>query len=210
MSRSASSELTPGKSRQVMMVFAVVIAALIGLAIFSLSKLSSTPWNSSLKDPEIQDTLKQAVPQFQHADLGRALMPNGAEGKWSLLTFWSVTCPPCIEELPALNALATTWQGPPFQILTVNIDGDNAENLENAKLLLQEGQITLPTFFDKGQHLKSAFQVSEYPKHFLISPAQQIVWHATGAFKWNDSKARDQLLRLMERQAPSQPVDPAE
>ena len=210
MDRSASSELSPGKTRQVMMVFAVAIAGLIGLAVFSLSKLSSTPWNSSLKDPEIQDTLRQAVPQFHHEELGRALTPNGAEGKWSLLTFWSVTCAPCIEELPALNALAATWQGPPFQILTVNIDGDNAEALENAKLLLQEEQITLPTFFDKSTALKNAFQVTEYPKHFLISPAKQIVWQAVGAFKWNDTKARDQLLKLMERRAPEASGDPGE
>ncbi len=210
MKRSASSELSPGKTRQVMMVFALAIAGLIGLAIFSLSKLSTSAWNSSLKDPEIQDTLKQAVPQFQHEELGRALTPNGAEGKWSLLTFWSITCAPCIEELPALNALASSWQGPPFQILTVNVDGDNAENLENARLILQEDQITLPTFFDKGQQLKNAFQVNEYPRHFLISPTKQIVWQAVGAFKWNDTKARDQLLKLMERRAPESSADPAE
>jgi hypothetical protein len=32
----------------------------------------------------------------------------------------------------------------------------------------------------------------------LISPEKKIVWQAKGAFKWNDAKARDQLMKLME------------
>jgi hypothetical protein len=40
--------------------------------------------------------------------------------------------------------------------------------------------------------------VSDLPQHFLISPDKKIVWQAKGAFKWNDSKARDQLMKLME------------
>jgi thiol-disulfide isomerase/thioredoxin len=211
MTKTASStELSPARSRQVMMAFAFAIFALIGVAIFSLSKLSHTPWNSALKDPVIQDTLRQALPQFQHEELSRALTPSGGAPRWSLLTFWTVTCGPCLEELPAQNALAGSWQGPSFQILTVNLDADNAENLDNARRLLQEEQITLPTFYDKGGNLKNAFQVNEYPRHFLISPEGQIVWQATGAFKWNEASARDQLLKLMEKQTPEAAEDPAE
>jgi len=210
MSAKAAPELSPSKSRAVMMVFAVFIAGFIGLAIFSLSKLNSGPWVSALKDPDIQDTLRQPLPQFQHEELNRALTPDGGQGKWSLLSFWTVTCAPCLEELPAMNALAGTWQGHPFQILTVNEDVENSENLETAKQLLLEQQITLPTFYDKGQALKNAFNVTEFPKHFLISPDRQIVWQASGAFRWSEQKARDQLLKLMEKQAPGTPADPGE
>lgn len=195
------------------MAFAFAIAALIGVAIFSLSKLSSAPWESALKDPVIQDTLRQPLPQFQHEELTRALTPSSDGGRWSLLTFWSVTCAPCLEEIPSQNALVSTWQGPAFQILTVNTDADNQEDLENAKRLLQEDQITLPTFYDKDNALQRAFKVEQFPRHFLISPDQKIVWEAVGAFNWNDTKTRDQLLKLMERQSPepeTTTVDPAE
>jgi thiol-disulfide isomerase/thioredoxin len=194
-----------------MMAFAFAIAALIGIAIFSLSRLSTTPFVSQLRDPQIQDTPRQPLPQFQHEELSRALSSSDGTTRWTLLSFWTVTCPPCLQELPAQNALASSWQGPSFQIITVNLDADNAEDLETAKRLIQEDQITLPTFYDKGQSLKQAFQVNEYPRHFLISPEGQIVWQAVGAYDWNGTAARDQLLKLMERQSAPEPAeDPAE
>lgn len=212
MSKPASSpEISPARSRQVMMAFAFAIAALIGVAIFSLSRLTSTTaWVSTLKDPEIQDTTRQPLPQFQHEELSRALASTGDTPRWTLLTFWTVTCAPCLQELPAQNALASSWQGPDFQIVTVNLDADSAEDLETAKRLILEEQITLPTFYDKGFALKKAFQVNEYPRHFLISPEGQIVWQASGAYAWSGTAARDQLLKLMERQAPESAEDPVE
>lgn len=192
------------------MGFALAIAGLIGLALFSLSKLNSVPGASSLKEPQIQDTSRQGLPQFQHAELTRALTPEGGQGKWSLLTFWSVTCAPCLIEMPTMNRLATGWQGPPFQILTVNTDTGNSEDLENARRWLQEEQITLPTFFDKGHVLKKAFGVDAYPRHFLISPDREVVWQALGAFNWSEVATRDQLLKLMERRAPEPTEDPGE
>lgn len=208
---SESPDITPDRTRAITMIFAVAIAGLIGLAIFSLSKISTTPWNNPLTIPDIQDTLRQDLPQIEDPDLARLIDSASETGRWVLVSFWSVTCPPCLVEMPALNALASTWQGPGFQIATVNTDTDVAENVEQAKRFLQEEQIALPSFFDKGEKLKRAFQVSEFPKHFLIAPGKKIAWTAIGAFRWNEPKVRDQLLKLMEQRAPEQsPADPAE
>ncbi len=194
-----------------MMIFAVAIAALIGLAIFSLSKLGpGGALMGSLRDPVITDTLRQPLPAFQHEELAKALNNLSGDGKWTLLTFWSVTCPPCLEELPSLNALAQSWQGPAFQIVTVNFDGDVPEDLENAKRLMQENEIVLPTVYDRNKALKTAFQVNEYPKHFLVSPSKEVVWQQIGAFNWNSAKTRDQLAKLMAVRAPESSEDPAE
>lgn len=193
-----------------MMIFAGAIAALIGVAIFSLSRLNAPGMGGALKDPVITDTHRQTLPQFQHEDLNKALNTLSGDGKWTLLTFWSVTCPPCLEELPSLNALAQSWQGPAFQIVTVNFDTDVAEDLETAKRLMQENEIVLPTVYDKNKELRTAFQVNEYPKHFLISPTKEVVWQQIGAFNWNSNKTRDQLAKLMAVRAPEPTADPGE
>lgn len=188
---------------------AVAMVILISVAIYSLSRLSSAPWTSILRTPDIQAAGDvHPLPNFEVISGNKPFTPANLEGHWTLLTFWSYSCPPCIEEMPALNALALNWQGPEFSIVTVN--WDQAEDLEAAKRFMQEQQIALPTIYDQDEVMKKAFGVTEYPRHFLISPDKKIVWQALGAYRWNDQAARDQLLKLMEQQSPEADQDPSE
>ena len=194
------TEPSPRKTYRVMAGMAVIVMGLIGLAIYSLSQVQPTAWTSVLKDPVITPTLRQKLPQFEYADEGngKRLSADNFAGKWTLLSFWAYWCGPCLEEMPALNQLGQQWQGPEFDIVTVNMDKAGTENFELAKKLLSEQSIVLPTLFDKTGSLSKAFAVTQLPHHFLINPSSEIVWEATGAFKWNEAAARDQLMKVME------------
>lgn len=200
----------PAASNSRLIFFAIAIAVLIGVALFSLSRLRSAPWTNPLKAVSLESTLRQDLPQIEDPDLSRAIRDMTAEGRWILLSFWTVTCGPCLEELPTLNALAASWQGPPFQVITVNTDRDTGDDLDLAKRFLQEEQIAVPTFYDVKHKTADAFQVQEYPRHFLISPEKIIVWAETGAFEWDRASARDQLLKRMEPKVQEPPADPQE
>lgn len=177
---------------------------LIGIIIYSLNQLSAPAWTSSLKDPALNPTLRQDLPQFEYSHEGKILKAQNFEGKWTLLTFWAYWCGPCLEEMPALNTLGQQWQGPEFEIVTVNLDKPESDDFESAHKFMTENSIVLPTLFDKAGELKSAFGVQELPQHFLISPDKKIRWKAVGAFRWNEAKARDQLLKLMESETVKQ------
>lgn len=189
---------------------ALAILVLIGTAIYSLSRLQTPPWSSSLARLEIQDTFRKELPHFEYSDGTKHLTPQDLTGKWTLLSFWSYSCPPCLVELPSLNQFALSWQGPELQVITVNVDEQNSENFELAKKYLQESEISLPTLWDRQQVLAKAFNVAEYPKHFLVNPEGKLIWEAVGAFQWDQAAARDQILRLTEQQAPEATQDPAE
>lgn len=206
----SSNELTPRKTYRVMAVFALAILLLLGLAIYSLSKMQSAPWTSSLGNLQIQSTFRKDMPQFEYTEANKQLTAQNLAGKWTLLSFWSYACPPCLEEMPSQNQLSLSWQGPELQIVTVNTDDEKTENFELAKKFLQEQDIVLPTIFDRGQVLAKAFDVTAIPRHFLINTEGKIVWEATGAFKWDQQAARDQLLKLTEQQTPESVQDPAE
>lgn len=193
-----------------MALFAVAIMLLIGLAIYSLSKMQTAPWTSSLSTLEIQSTFRKDLPHFELTSANKLLSPENLAGKWTLLSFWSYSCPPCLEEMPSLNQLSLSWQGPDMQIVTVNVDDEKTENFELAKKFLQEQDIELPTIFDRGLVLAKAFGVDVYPKHFLINTEGKIIWEAAGAFKWDQQSARDQLLKLTEQQTPESVQDPSE
>ncbi|MGZ3722743.1 MAG: TlpA family protein disulfide reductase [Bdellovibrionales bacterium] len=193
-----SQDASPGKTYRLMAGMAIAAIVLIGTVIYSLSQLNSPAWTSSLKDPVLNPTLRQELPQFEYSLEGKSLKAQNFEGRWTLLTFWAYWCAPCLEEMPALNQLGQQWQGPEFNILTVNIDKPETEDYEAARKFLTDNSIVLPTLFDKTGELKKAFAVTDLPQHFLISPDKKIRWQAKGAFKWNESKARDQLMKLME------------
>ena len=179
---------------------AIAAIVLIAVAIYSLSQLNTATWTSNLKDPVLNPSLRQDLPHFEYSDESKSLKAQNFEGKWTLLTFWAYWCGPCLEEMPALNQLGQQWQGPEFNIVTVNIDDPKSENYESARKFLTVNSVILPTLFDKTGELKRAFGVSDLPRHFLINPEAKIVWQATGAFKWSGSQAQAQLMKLMENE----------
>lgn len=187
---------------------AVIFMGLIATAIYSLSQMNSGVWTSSLTEPVLHPNQNQDLPAVEYSNEGKTLRSQTFEGRWTLLTFWAYWCAPCLEEMPGLNALIQNWQGPEFNIITINIDPPNSETFESARQYLTENAIVIPTIFDKTGELKKAFKVESLPQHFLISPDKKIVWQAKGAFKWNEAAARDQLLKLMETTGTEQP-DPA-
>lgn len=186
---------------------AIAIFVLLSIAIFSFSKMHTLPWTSSLRDPSIEVQNGKDLPSWPAME---ALAPEQFHGKWTLLTFWSVTCPPCLLEMPAMNQLVMTWQGPEFQILTVNVDRETPPDFEAAKKFLLDEAISLPTVFDQNGVLKNAFNVHEYPKHFLMNGEGKVIWEAIGGYAWNSPAARDQLLKLMEKQTPEPTPEPEE
>lgn len=53
---------------------------------------------------------------------GAAVQAQAFRGKPLLLNFWATWCPPCIEELPLLNAFYTTHQALGWQVLGLAVD----------------------------------------------------------------------------------------
>src|SRR5262245_50864984 len=47
---------------------------------------------------------------------------QGSRGKVILLNFWATWCPPCVSEMPSLDALRKRLEGPDFQVLAVSVD----------------------------------------------------------------------------------------
>lgn len=49
-------------------------------------------------------------------------------GQWMLINYWAIWCKPCIEEIPAINALAAS-EGDRLAAFAVNFDGKQGETL---------------------------------------------------------------------------------
>jgi thiol-disulfide isomerase/thioredoxin len=66
-------------------------------------------------------------------------------GKKLLVNFWASWCVPCRAEMPALQALAHTYNSDQFEVVPINLDvGDSG--LEKAKQFLAEEKLDLPLY----------------------------------------------------------------
>ncbi len=204
-SNSANDTKKTLRYMQVAAVFALIV---IGSVIYTFSHL---PIGTSIavdRFPTITVTppYRQKVPHFEWHAKGASLKSSDLQGRWTILSFWSMTCEPCLKEMPDLDQFNEDWSGPELSIVTVN--EDRVDLSETIRQFLAETEIQLAVYYDTEGQIKNAFDVHEFPRHFLISPKGEIVWTEKGAFNWTAPESQKSLLAIMEREG--LPPDEAE
>lgn len=118
----------------------------------------------------------KVAPDFELALFGGgALRLSDLRGKGVVLNFWVTTCPPCREEMPALNAayVAHKERG----VVVVGVDFRSPLETEAAaRALLQEFQIQYPAGLDReGGPISLDYGVSGLPVTFFIDQRGVVV-----------------------------------
>ncbi len=78
----------------------------------------------------------QALPHFSATTLdGRNIDSNDLLGKVTIVHFWATWCPPCREEMPALEKYYEAHHGEGLEVVAVSVedDADKAKVIEFAK-----------------------------------------------------------------------------
>ena len=98
----------------------------------SVRKLREQGWNVKIVSQqelekrsndkrELRDSyVGQKLPEFTLTDInGRTIHSTDLKGKIVHINFWSITCAPCIEEFPELNALKEKYSDSPAIFLAI-------------------------------------------------------------------------------------------
>jgi|GEM_PF-5115964 len=105
-----------------------------------------------------------------------------ANSRLTMVNFWATWCGPCIEELPSIQRLSSTYAGR-MQIVTVLFDSQNTGAVEQALSIMSSIGVTLPTYRCSGA-LKTAFtahdNLSALPTTFFVDQNGHIVNIAKG------------------------------
>jgi thiol-disulfide isomerase/thioredoxin len=201
MDQKKDASSSPNETKQslrYMQIAAIGALVLIAAVIYTFAHIPSPAPASSL--PPVTATAstdRQKPPQFEWSGNGAHLSSQSLEGVWTLLSFWSYTCAPCLEELPDLDQFAEDWSGPELSVVTVNEDANTGEMGEAVKQFLEENEVQVPVYYDTEGKLKSVFNVQNFPTHFLINPNGEVVWHASGAFNWTAPESQKSLLTVI-------------
>ncbi len=112
---------------------------------------------------------------------------------YRLINLWSISCGPCIAELPELVAVHRMYRGRNFQMYTVTIDP--LEVREPAEKILQQNHVSCTNYIFRGDdrdRLAEAIDpqwAGPVPLTLLIAPGGSIVRRWTDSFDPAELKA---------------------
>ncbi|HEU5209424.1 MAG TPA: TlpA disulfide reductase family protein [Longimicrobiales bacterium] len=95
-----------------------------------------------------------------------------------LLNVWATWCPPCREEMPALQALHDRYDARGLAVVAVSLDASAAD----AAAFAGELGLTMRMLHDPAGRVTRTFRTTGVPETFLIGPDGRIVRRWIGAF----------------------------
>jgi peroxiredoxin len=158
------------------------VLAVVGLAFVAL-------W-LSLRAP----ARSREAPGFVLPDLsGKVVRMDDLRGKVVLLNLWATWCPPCVEEMPTLEALSKKMTGRDFVLLAISED----EHPEKVGPWVEKRGLTFPVLLDARGQVGGDLGITGYPETFIVDRAGRIVHHHVGYRNWDEPGIVAALERLM-------------
>ncbi|MDP3407870.1 MAG: TlpA disulfide reductase family protein [Bosea sp. (in: a-proteobacteria)] len=101
---------------------------------------------------------------------GQPTTLSAFRGKTLLVNLWATWCPPCLKEMPALDALQSGLGGPDFAVVAINID---TRNLDKPRAWLADRKITALTYYADPQakvfqELRAARKIEGMPVSLIV------------------------------------------
>ncbi|KRD99897.1 thiol:disulfide interchange protein [Bosea sp. Root381] len=134
--------------------------------------------------------------------------PDGApttlsafKGRTLLVNLWATWCPPCLKEMPSLDALQAGLGGADFQVVAINID---TRNLDKPKAWLADRKITaLPYYADPQakvfQDLRAARKVEGMPVSLIVDAEGCELAILQGPADWASADAKALIGAALKR-----------
>ncbi len=169
------------KSDLIIQAVLVLMMAAFCLALYS--SLHETIVNAGDRAPAFSIT----------ADNGKQVTAADFGGKLLLLNFWATWCPPCIEEIPALNEMARQLGPKGLVILGVSVDKD-----ENAyKQFLAKNPLAYLTARDPAEKINLSYGTIQYPESYLIDRNGRVVEKYISVQGWASPQMIEHVQSLL-------------
>ncbi len=114
-------------------------------------------------------------------------------GRVVLLNFWATWCPPCRDEMPALQALHARLSDRPFTVLGVNY-GEAPARIES---FLGRAPVGFPLLLDPRHEAITAWGVRTLPATFLVGPDGEVRYRIIGELDWAAADIVARVRRLL-------------
>jgi thiol-disulfide isomerase/thioredoxin len=131
--------------------------------------------NNSVASPDdlsaIPAQVDFASPQLTLTDLsGKPVSLDDYLGSVVLVNLWATWCPPCKEEMPALQTFYENHKAEGFVLVAINQE----EPLEVVEPFVKEFGLTFPVWLDLNYQAEQEFKTNSLPSSFVIDRTGQV------------------------------------
>jgi peroxiredoxin len=144
--------------------FLFIAGGLLLVAAIGLLLLNQPPSSSSI------EPMKKGQPlsDFSLSNLeGETVQLSDYQGQVVLINAWATWCPPCVAEMPDLQAYYQVHRDENFTILGINA----GDSLSTALEFTSQKGITFPILLDPNVDLLTSLGVNSFPTSILIDTA---------------------------------------
>ena len=118
------------------------------------------------------------------------------KGKVVLVNFWATWCPPCIQELPTIQALWDSKEREDFEVVAVNV-GEPKEQVE--EFLNEFGYVLeFPIVLDLDLEIYKLWKVRPVPTTYIVDRLNSIRYKGLGEFDFNSEQNRALIDKLIQ------------
>lgn len=149
----------------------------------------------------VADSLRERVvsvgdraPSFEvTTDSGKRLSTADFGGKVLVLNFWATWCPPCVDEMPSLQAMAQQLAPRGVVVLGVSVDKNQAAY----QRFLQQAKISFPTARDPQSDISAEYGTFKYPETYVIDSSGRVRQKHIGPRDWLDPELVKSIESLL-------------
>jgi len=146
------------------------------------------------RPPESKAVIGRPAPHFALTDIqGKKWDLAELRGKVVFLNFWATWCPPCIEEMPSMEALNRRMPTTTFQMLTILYN----DRPEYARNLISKIGATFPVLVETEARTASKYGLTGVPETFVIDPQGILREKFIGPKDWNSPFAAAMLAQYL-------------
>ena len=122
---------------------------------------------------------------------GRPLRLGDFAGRTVLVNLWATWCPPCVAEMPDLDALEARLGGPGFQVVAISLDRGGAAAVD--RWFARSGLAHLAIHTAN----PADFPDASLPTSILLDKQGRVAWTGLGAFGWTGAAAMGLIRTVM-------------
>jgi len=180
---SALRRLLPAVLTALAMAFIAV--RFVGGARETLARTRDGACAALQPDPLPEVLRSGAPPDFQLPDAaGRTVSLSQQKGHPVFLNFWATWCPPCVDEVPAIEDLARRLKGTDMRMLAVSVDDD----WDKIRQFFAKGS-DIGVLLDTSHDVPKKFGTEKYPETFLVDAAGRVRYYFINKRDWSRPEA---------------------
>jgi peroxiredoxin len=176
------------RRQQWYLLTAILSVVAVGLTGFSmLQKAEYSVINAGTPAPDFTARTLDSVP------VTRTLADY--RGNVVLINIWRTDCPPCIQEMPTLEALHREFRDRGLRVVAVSVDAPGMEN--RIREFVGDLKLTFDVLYNPERDIEDKYRTRAVPESFVIGRDGIITRKVWGADDWSSLPNRALIAQLL-------------